>query len=135
MEMQSSVGFFKKGVMRNFAEFTRKHMCQNLFFDKVKIRRSATSLKACFQRKCFLVKSARFVGTSFLQNTTRRLLLIVAVSIVVKGELLPNETVKYDPKIKAYVQQLEPEMFLKRAIQVIEEVSEAVVCRTEISCT
>ena len=24
--------FFKKSVMRNFAEFTRKHLCLNLFF-------------------------------------------------------------------------------------------------------
>ena len=25
-------GFFKKDVLRNFAEFTRKHLCRNLFF-------------------------------------------------------------------------------------------------------
>ena len=34
-----------KSVMRNFAEFTRKHLCGNLFFDKVKLCKSATSLK------------------------------------------------------------------------------------------
>ena len=28
MEKQPSVGFFKKGVMRSFAKFTRKHLCQ-----------------------------------------------------------------------------------------------------------
>ena len=27
--------FCKKGVLRNFAKFTRKHLCQSLFFDKV----------------------------------------------------------------------------------------------------
>ena len=27
--------FCKKGVLRNFAKFTGKHMCQNLFFIKV----------------------------------------------------------------------------------------------------
>ena len=32
MEEQPSKAFFKKGVMRNFAELTRKHFCQNLFF-------------------------------------------------------------------------------------------------------
>ena len=26
---------FVKGVLRNFAEFTGKHLCQSLFFDKV----------------------------------------------------------------------------------------------------
>ena len=35
----------------------------------------------------FLVKFAKYVGTSFLQNITGRLLLVIAVSIVVKGEL------------------------------------------------
>ena len=27
--------FFEKGVLRNFAKFTRKHLCQRLFFNKV----------------------------------------------------------------------------------------------------
>ena len=36
----------KNGFMRIFAEFTKKYLCQNLFFDKVKLYRSATSLKS-----------------------------------------------------------------------------------------
>ena len=32
-------------VIRNFPKFTRKRLCWNLFFDKVKFCRSATSLK------------------------------------------------------------------------------------------
>ena len=43
-----------------------------------------------------------FVITPFLENITRGLLLIIAVSIVAKGELA-NETVNYDTKTKAYV--------------------------------
>ena len=31
MQKQPSEGFFKEGVMRNFAEFTRKHLYQNPF--------------------------------------------------------------------------------------------------------
>ena len=27
--------FYKKGVLRNFAKFTGKHLCQRLFFNKV----------------------------------------------------------------------------------------------------
>ena len=27
--------FWEKGVLRNFAEFTGKHLCQSLFFNKV----------------------------------------------------------------------------------------------------
>ena len=45
MQKQKSEGFLEKRVTRNFAELTRKHLCRNLFFDKVKICRSAASLK------------------------------------------------------------------------------------------
>ena len=50
---------------------------------------------------------AKFLRASFLQNTTGRLLLLIAVSVVVKGKLA-NESVHYDTEIKAY--QFEPEM-------------------------
>ena len=30
--------FYKKGVPRNFAKFTGKHLCQSLFFNKVAAR-------------------------------------------------------------------------------------------------
>ena len=53
-------------------------------------------------RKCFLVNFTKSVRTLFLQNTTKRLLLIIALSTVVKGELA-NETINYDAKTKAYV--------------------------------
>ena len=42
---------------------------------------------------------AKFVRTSFLQNTTGRLLLVISVSMVMKGELA-NEAVNYDTKLK-----------------------------------
>ena len=45
---------------------------------------------------------AKFVGTPFFQNTTGRLLLIIAVSIVATEELA-NENLNYDTKTKAYV--------------------------------
>ena len=42
----------------------------------------------------------KFVRKLFLQNSTGRVLLIIAVSIFVKGELA-NETVNYDTETKA----------------------------------
>ena len=48
---------------------------------------------------------AEFVRVLFLRNTIGRLLLIIAVSIVVKGELT-NETVNYDAKTKAYLEDV-----------------------------
>ena len=35
-----------KHATRNFAEFTSKHLCMNLYFDKVKPSRPAISFKA-----------------------------------------------------------------------------------------
>ena len=35
----------RKGVLRNFAKFTGKYLCQSLFFNQVSVLWSATSLK------------------------------------------------------------------------------------------
>ena len=96
MQKQPSKGFFKKGVMRNFVEFTRKHVPESLFLIKLN---SAASLKTRHQRRIFLVDFAKFVRTPFLQNTTRKLLLIIAVSIVLvmKGELAKT-IYQFEPK-------------------------------------
>ena len=51
---------------------------------------------------CFLVNFAEFERTPFLQNSTGRVILIIAVSVVAKG-VLANETVNYDTQTKAYV--------------------------------
>ena len=63
--------------MRNFAEFTGRHLYRNPF----------------------LVFSCEFCNIC-LQNNTGQLLL--AVSVVVK-EVLANETVNYETRTKAYV--------------------------------
>ena len=68
----------KKGVHRNFAKFTGKHLCQSLFFDKVAILRPATLLKKRLWHRCFPVNFAKFLRTPFLQNTSGRLLLQIA---------------------------------------------------------
>ena len=53
----------RKGVPRNFAKFTAKHL------------RTATLLKKRLWRKCFSVNFAKFLKAPFLQNTFVRLLL------------------------------------------------------------
>ena len=77
---------------------------------------------------------AKFVRTPFLKNTTRRLLLIIAESIVLamKGELA-SKTVNYDSKA---MYQFEPKCSLLRStIQVKQHISEAVVRFLKISKT
>ena len=101
------------------------------FFDKVKLCRSATSLKTTIWHKCFLVNFTKSVRKLFLQNTTRRLLLIIALSVVVKGELA-NETVNYDAKTKAYV-PFWARSVNYRAVQVKEQVSEVVVLKNFVN--
>ena len=53
--------FYKKSVLRNFAKFTGKHMCQSLFFNKV----AGTLLKKGLWHRRFLVNFAKFLRTSF----------------------------------------------------------------------
>ena len=83
------------------------------------------------------MKFAKYVGAPFLQNITGQLLLIVAVSIVVKGKLA-NQTINYRNRklISIYMSQFEPEVqVIKRAVPVKEQVSEAVVRRRQIRCS
>ena len=109
MQTLLSEGFYEKVLKKKFPKFTRKNLYRSLFFDKVRRCRSAASFKMRFQRRCFLANFSKFVRTSFLQNTAGRLLLITAVSLVVKRELR-NKTVCYDTKFKAY--QFEAEVYV-----------------------
>ena len=61
----------RKYVLRNFAKFTEKNLCQSLFFNKVTGPRQLYEKKRLWQR-CFPVNFTKFY---FLQNTSRRLLL------------------------------------------------------------
>ena len=55
----------KKGVLKDFAKFTGKHLCQSLFLNKV-----VTLLKKRVWHRCFPVSFAKFLRTPFLYNTT-----------------------------------------------------------------
>ena len=73
-----------KDVLRNFAKFTEKCLCQSLFFNKVAGLRSAilskkrlrpvTLLKKRLCRRYFPVNFAKFLRKPFLQNISGRLL-------------------------------------------------------------
>ena len=69
LEIQKQNMFFKTGVLEHFAKFTGKHLCQSLFFNKV-AGAPATLLKKRLWHKCFLVNFAKFLRTSFSQNTS-----------------------------------------------------------------
>ena len=54
--------FYKTGVLKNFGNFSGKYLCRNLFLKKL-------------QHRCFPVKFANFLGTHFLIEHIRCLLL------------------------------------------------------------
>ena len=60
--------FFKKGVLRNFAKFTGKHLCQRLFINKV----AGLACNCEFCEFCEISKNA------FFTEQLRRLLLQTA---------------------------------------------------------
>ena len=56
--------FFKNGVLRNFAKFTVKHLCQSLFLNKVASWVSfliKLQASAWFWHRCFPVNFAKFL--------------------------------------------------------------------------
>ena len=58
--------FCKKGVLRNFAKFTGKHLCQSLFFNR-----------------CFSVNFAKFLRTTFLTEHLQWLLLLCSLYTII----------------------------------------------------
>ena len=73
-----------QGALKNFANFTGKHLFWDLFLIKLQAFRTATSLKETqglqlfkkkLQHRCFPVKFARFLRAPILKNIYKRLLL------------------------------------------------------------
>ena len=67
--------FCKKGVLRRFTKFTRKHLCQSLLFNRVAGLRPATLLKKRLWHRCFPVNFVKFLRT-FLHIEHLRWLLL-----------------------------------------------------------
>ena len=70
--------FVKKSVFTNFTKLTRKHLCQNLFFNKVESLRPATFLKKKPWYRCFPVNFVKFLRTPFFTEHLWWLLLEIA---------------------------------------------------------
>ena len=58
--------FCKNVVLKNFTKFTRKHVFQSLFFNKVADLRRATLLKKKLWHRCFPVNFVKFLRRSIL---------------------------------------------------------------------
>ena len=58
--------FCKKGAVKNFSKFIGKHLCQNLFFNKVVKLTPTTLLKKSLWHRCFPMNFAQVLRTPFL---------------------------------------------------------------------
>ena len=67
--------FCKKGVLINFTKFTRKHLCQGLFYNKVAGLSPATLSKKRLWHRCFPVIFVKFLRIPFLTEHLCWLLL------------------------------------------------------------
>ena len=81
----------KKGVLRNFAKFTGKHLCQRLFFDKVAGLRPATLLKKSLAQVfsyefCEISKNTFF--TEHLRTTASEYLSFESLNVSRKNSIL-----------------------------------------------
>ena len=80
--------FFPASILKHFAIFTGKHLCQSLFFNKVESLRPATLYKRRLWHSCCPVNFAKFVRTSFfaehrfLKTLKSRKILICFILII-----------------------------------------------------
>ena len=65
-------GVKKKGVLKNFTKFTRKHLCKSLFLIQLQSQ-ACNFIKKRLQHRCFQ-ETQMFLRTPFLQNISGQLL-------------------------------------------------------------
>ena len=89
--------FRKKGVLKNLANFTGKHLCWSLFLTKF----LTNFIKKTLQHSCFPVKFAKFLRAPFSTEHIRWLLLYLsnpptnqAINLVVRQRLITTLYVK-----------------------------------------
>ena len=66
----------KKGVFKNFANFTGKHVLES-HFNKVADLKSCNFIKKRLQHRCFLVKFLKFLRIPLFKNICEQLLLYI----------------------------------------------------------
>ena len=71
LQKQPPKVFFEESLIRNFAKFEGKHLCESLFFNKVVGLSPATLLKVTLAQ----VFSCEFYKKPFLQNSSWQLFL------------------------------------------------------------
>ena len=119
--------------MRNFAKFTIKHLCQNLFFSLKLNSKSAASLKTRPQRRCFLVNYCKFrKNTFFAEHHQTTASDYSNINSIVMKEELANKSVTKITKQKPCTNLSQKFNLLRTTLQVKEHVPEAVRSQTSV---
>ena len=79
MQKQPSKGFLKKGVLRNSQNSQENNVLETFFLVKLNSEICNFFKNETLAQMLFFVNFAKFIRAPFLQNTTRRMLLIIAV--------------------------------------------------------
>ena len=87
--------FCRKGVLRNFGNFTGKHLCRGLLYNKVAGLRTVTLLKKRFWYRCFPVNFSKFLKTPFITENLWWLLLKTPVNQLIFREELVDLQLYY----------------------------------------
>ena len=64
--------FCKKGVLRNFAKFTEKHLCQSLFFNKVARLFLQNTSGGCFSMSRKEYKKQRNICGNLIEKSQKK---------------------------------------------------------------
>ena len=70
LEKQPFADVFQTGLLKNFTNFTGKHLCWSLFLTKLQTFRPTTLLKRDFNTGVFLRNLWKFLKHLFLQNAS-----------------------------------------------------------------
>ena len=89
----------KNGVLRSFAKFAGKHLCQSFFCNKVAGQACNSIKKDRLWHSYFPVNFAKFLRTPFLQNISRRLLLQLSQKKIMFVVTRPSLLKSTNPKL------------------------------------
>ena len=105
-------------------------MCQSLFFNKVAGLRPATLLKKRLWHRCFPMNFEKFQRTPFLQNTSRRLPLMIIddTTTVIRSRLGKQMFFKKSEKKLSKLQKI----YINVHKQPKDELTEAVALKNEL---
>ena len=101
IQKEPSRGLFKK-VLWEISQNSQENICTRISFLIKSNSVDLQLIKSESLAQSFCCEFCEVCKKSFLQNTNGRLLLIIAVSLVLKGKLV-KKIVNYNMKTKAYV--------------------------------